>query len=338
MPKNGYTEVVTHYNIKFSSNVTEKEIRSRIATCKRKRVATSAASDNPKKKLIKLDNSLQKEEGKLPGMFEVARIKEIFYKHLEANEKISMDERPRTKKIPNRKVCFKTIGGLNIVVSNHLKDREDIPFEELSMLIYTTQKSYDEITARKVLKSNWIENNTKKINDTKNDVKELMTHIDAVKNNKKITMSKKVKKILKKSGSKRRNLEDLQKAADMKREYACALEKRLQMHSNRVKYRRENDLFEFNRKLFYRKLNDSTIYECDQNSETMLDFWGKMWESQNKGKKTFDVLETLEDVKVDFDLDAVEEDHGEKIQKMIDNLPNWKTPGIDQVYNFFIKI
>lgn len=67
-------------------------------------------------------------------------------------KKKALQELLRTKKIPNRKVCFATLGGLKFVVMNHTKDREDFPNEELSMFIYTVQISYDAITTRSIVK------------------------------------------------------------------------------------------------------------------------------------------------------------------------------------------
>ena len=100
-----------------------------------------------------------------------------------------------------------------------------------------------------------MEEQLKKIEYALKDADVLEKHVQSVKNKDKRPMTKKKKKAIKKNGGKKICIEDLDRIAIRNREYTQAINKRIRMHKEWVENRRQNDFFEFNRKLFYRKLD-----------------------------------------------------------------------------------
>lgn len=108
------------------------------------------------------------------------------------------------------------------------------------------------------------------------------------------------------------------------------------MHEKRVQFRKANDQFEFNRRSFYRKLCEGEKPVGQQDDEEMTNYWSKIWSKNNESDETKQIS-IIENTKSIYEVknDKINEQH---VIEAIGKLANWKTPGIDQVYNFFIKI
>src|SRR5699024_4370368 len=106
----------------------------------------------------------------------------------------------------------------------------------------------------------------------------------------------------------------------------------------RTAFRRENKFFEFNRKAFYRNLNDDkgNIDEESVDLEEVKDFWSEMWSADRSDglshKEMIDLLEPME-----LQIDCSRERVKSVVEQQLGYLSNWKTPGPDHVFNFFIK-
>lgn len=57
------------------------------------------------------------------------------------------------------------------------------------------------------------------------------------------------------------------------------------MHEKRIAFRKTNEHFEFNRKAFYRKLNNEEQPECAQTTEEKENFWKKIWKADEKSSE-----------------------------------------------------
>src|SRR5699024_9499583 len=103
-------------------------------------------------------------------------------------------------------------------------------------------------------------------------------------------------------------------------------------------FRRENTFLELNRKAFYRNLNDDkgNIDEESVDLREVKDFGMELWSAgQNDGlshKEMIDLLEPME-----LQIDCSRERVKSIVEQQMGYLSNWKTPGTDQVFNFFIK-
>src|SRR5699024_11745479 len=102
-------------------------------------------------------------------------------------------------------------------------------------------------------------------------------------------------------------------------------------------FRRTNKLFEFNRKMFYRNLEEEKAEIDDTiNVEETKAFWKQVWSNGDSERDEYrELIDLLEPVELQTDLSR------EKIKEIVDQqikyLSNWKTTGPDHVYNFFIK-
>ncbi|XP_029657786.1 uncharacterized protein LOC115232048 [Octopus sinensis] len=103
---------------------------------------------------------------------------------------------------------------------------------------------------------------------------------------------------------------------------------------SRRQYGIDNRNFELNRRSFYRKLNPNSDNKqiAGFDSSECLKFWGDVWKKRDKtdlglgvNKRVTGVEDNAPDVSDEF------------ISNLIEYLPNWKAPGCDAVYNFFIK-
>ncbi|KAG0435393.1 LINE-1 retrotransposable element ORF2 protein, partial [Dictyocoela muelleri] len=112
--------------------------------------------------------------------------------------------------------------------------------------------------------------------------------------------------------------------------------KRLEVHNNKKRFLRDNYLYECNRKLFYRNMTTHEKKDIMVDKEELIKFWEKIFESKDITmnqerekliKSTFQPIETSTDIDLSYKM----------IDEIINTLPNWKSAGIDKIYNFFIK-
>lgn len=112
--------------------------------------------------------------------------------------------------------------------------------------------------------------------------------------------------------------------------------KKVQVHENRKEFRRQNNFYEFNRKLFYRKLHGGEKLPGTQSDEDMAGFWNKVWRKRSVDN-TDKYPEIILPKPLLFESNTGIIDLEGKLKRIISFLPNWKTPGPDKVFNFFIK-
>ena len=103
---------------------------------------------------------------------------------------------------------------------------------------------------------------------------------------------------------------------------------------SRTDYNKTNFMFELNRRAFYRKMEENNNSKYLINKDPVKEFWSKMWE--NDETKDYSILiDTLENIEKE---NVVEEKiEKEYVFNIIKKISNWKSPGNDCIYNFFIK-
>ena len=113
--------------------------------------------------------------------------------------------------------------------------------------------------------------------------------------------------------------------------------KKLVMADNRAAFRKENKMFEFNSGMFYRELKgEKGGFDPQMDKKEVQSFWLGMWSNEQEEQVDYqELIDLVEPVQLPTDFGM------ERIKSIIEDrircLPNWKTPGPDQVYNFFIK-
>jgi len=127
---------------------------------------------------------------------------------------------------------------------------------------------------------------------------------------------------------------DVIKAISLLQESVQVYQKKIQMHESRREFRRDNQFFELNRRMFYRQLTEGDKITHQVSSESIKEFWSSMWNENeaNDSRVSEYLVEYLPG-----EADLVTFPTEEEFQNIIKYLPNWKAAGIDGIYNFFIK-
>ena len=258
-----------------------------------------------------------------------ARVKTCLYNNL---EKIcqTQDNRMRTKKIYSQEVNHDIIEILNIVIQTEKLDEHINSLKELNDLLYVCQVTYEKVTVKEKKDSNWKESIEKKIAKFDQHLKTIDNH-DQQKR-----PSNEMIQLCKNNQIRSSKESDIQKLKDRLEEKIAVYKKKISIANKRTQFRKENKAFEFNRKMFYRTLDENNN-KVDENinKEQVKQFWTSMWSKEEEPEDYKETTNLLEPGKLQSE--ATEE----KIRIIVENrlkyMPNWKTPGPDQVYNFFIK-
>ena len=325
VPRNGWKLISDLCSQRFMISMTvadAKASKNKTPSAKRRRVhGTPELSQDTQSQGTNCDISLLKQ------------VRVAFLRHLEANRETEMQARVLTRKIPQRKVDEEMLIGLNMVLAQVAREKAPETLDEISLLLYTAQTAYQELTYKVRPPSPWKTNILAKIAKCESERECLMEHVSNLENKKKGGMSKEVRKILRREGAKIWDVNDIKRAKVNIEERSNVYRRKIESHESRVSFRRANDLFEFNRRMFYRRLHEEPRPEGTQTDEEMAGFWAKMWEKQETDE-CFEDLISRQDLLTEQD--GISE-VGRKLREIIERLPNWKTPGVDKVFNFFIK-
>lgn len=88
----------------------------------------------------------------------IDQIKTVFHQSLENFSKLALEKMQSTKNIPYFKLKKDILYYLNMVIDDVITGKASIRLDEISLLIYTTQQTCDDITYVEFKKSNPKEN------------------------------------------------------------------------------------------------------------------------------------------------------------------------------------
>ena len=114
-----------------------------------------------------------------------------------------------------------------------------------------------------------------------------------------------------------------------------ATEEKVRRCQGRVDSNRQNRLFKNYQRQFYREL-DQEVERCDDDQpvvEEWKQFWGNIWSQSADHKKDAKWLQDLRsevNVKKQEKIDITTG----SLKKILDRMPNWKSPGPDLVQGF----
>ena len=108
----------------------------------------------------------------------------------------------------------------------------------------------------------------------------------------------------------------------------AAIEVKVRRYQERIDRFRQNRLFQFNQRQFYRELNQEGE-RCDDNqpdAEESKKFWGYIWSEStdhNRDAKWLKDLQTEVKVTKQEKVDITKK----SLKKILGGMPNWKSPG-----------
>ena len=332
VPRNGWALISGLLSEKFGKQTTAEEAQALVRTTARpakRRRGSAGQALHP--------NSNQ---GTTPGagtnceMATLKRVSMVFAKHLAQNKEIRVEDRVMTRKVPRRMVDEETLAGLNTILGHEVRENAPKDLEDVSLLLYTVQTAYQELTQRERAPSAWKGNMKAKIAEVETEKAILTEHVASIEAHRKSSVCNEVRKILRSKGGKTWDVTDIKRVLRTREELGLVYKRRLELHEERTNFRRTNDFFEFNRRMFYRRLHEGERPAGTQTTEEMVSFWSEVWKRQ-EGKACFDDL--IEHRGLLVEQAAEIEGVPEKLASMMRTLADWKTPGVDKVYNFFIK-
>ena len=117
-----------------------------------------------------------------------------------------------------------------------------------------------------------------------------------------------------------------------------AIAAKVRRHHGRVDRYRQNRLFENNQRQFYREL-DQEEERCDDDqpvAEESKQFWGNIWSqsADHKDAKWLQDLRSEVNVKKQEQIDITTG----SLKKILDRMPNWKSPSPHLVLGFRLRI
>ncbi|TBU11070.1 reverse transcriptase, partial [Hamiltosporidium tvaerminnensis] len=308
MPRNGWKEIQSYYNEKFSCtetidvlkrmahNKTEEEIRQE-KNGERRRIATCLAEPC--------------------SLTDTARFISLREKYLSNIKKISEEEIGkvvvRTRKLPNELVDSTVLDLINRIVGEYADSHVPMTITDIARIIQTAQRP----------RSTWKESIESKISVLKlsKDILEKARRREELSS----SQTKSLKKIMREFNLDLNKTNDLSEALVKKNELITVYEKKLTRYESRKQFRKENRMFELFRGRYYRGLSEL-------NRDEIVSFWSTMWNKNNE-------IVTYDEYLIPFVPDTHQATFPslDEFVDIINWLPNWKAAGIDGIYNFYIK-
>ena len=259
-------------------------------------------------------------------------IKERFLMKINELQGLKINEVERTRKIPSSKVDKTLLSVLNRVVGEYASTHQPKSMSDIARILQAVQLCYQDASTRPRKQSEWRANIEAKIQQKSASIALLRMRNASAKLSEE--EKKAARKVMREFGLILDKPKDVTKAASLLEESLQVYRKKLQMHDSRREFRRENQFFELNRRMFYRQLTEGSKVPHEVSTESIRDFWSTMWNERGIDDSVFsDYL--VEHLPVSADLVTFPTE--EEFQNTIKYLPNWKAAGIDGIYNFFIK-
>ena len=116
-----------------------------------------------------------------------------------------------------------------------------------------------------------------------------------------------------------------------------ALAQRIRRYEDQSKRRLENNMFNNNEKLFYRKLNDNmNINQNTVNLEEIENYWKNIWSNPKEYKESEWIKEIENDCQTITPMETITINKTDLTDALI-KAHNWKSPGPDKIQNYWYK-
>ncbi|OTF70839.1 Reverse transcriptase-like protein, partial [Euroglyphus maynei] len=206
--------------------------------------------------------------------------------------------------------------------------------KQVNDLLYVCQITYQMVVQQSIAqKPNW-----KKSIETK--IQNLQAKIDLIDNyDFKQKPSNRLVQLCKHHMIHSSNVQQLVALKEKFSDQLAIYTKKIRVAEERIKFNRDNAMFEFNRRMFYRKLDFQTSIDQNIDLNKTKDFWSNLWKEEAEETRDDDdiseVVDLLDENK--YEIQINEDKIKEITAQQIKFLSNWKATGPDCVYNFFIK-
>lgn len=322
MPRGGWKIVQDEFNRKFNKTALLIDVKNAYSRAKSGQTRTredGRSRDGPEFLPLTIKNT---------NLY--IKVKTGLFRNIEVASQDEHVTRKRTRKIYSQEINQDVVDMLNTAIIKENIGEKAKSLKALNDIFYACQLTYEEVTTKAKKENNWKDAINKKIDKFERQIQIISNH------NQQDVPSHAMIQLCKNNSIHTNNEGQILKLKDQLEEKKGAFGKKLDISKKRIAFRQANKLFEFNRKMFYRKLDDEKA-EIDEliDKDEVLNFWKRIW-STNEEEENFQELTDLMPI-CDLKTIPAEEKTKTIIEEKIKFLANWKTPGPEQVYNYFIK-
>ena len=181
------------------------------------------------------------------------RIKNCINNKIEEVNRQRTEPRKRTKKLYSQEVNYDVIVLMNDIIQKENLDEKVQTRKQLNDLLYVCQLVYDEVTAKPIKPTDWKRS-------IQNKIAKFERQIEVIKNHKQEqTPSGPMKNICRSNKIHSNNNNQVEELKDRLEEKKAVYQKKIHIAEKRADYRKTNKMFEFNRRAFYRNLNEKKM-------------------------------------------------------------------------------
>ncbi|XP_029655920.1 uncharacterized protein LOC115229760 [Octopus sinensis] len=318
MPRGGWPLTVDYFNLKFGKKKSISELKRLIASFRN----NASVRDNARN-----DASSNDKGGTNLTLY--TKCYEELLIQIEENSSIPFEERMPTPKVPAQYINHLVIDLINRALIQYTSDNPPKSINDISTLIYSSQCTYHRITKKEFSPSNWVDNVKRKIESlTENESIITKFFTSTVSDEEK----KKATDILCSFNYKKLKSGEFERISTAINDKIKILMKKVNISDSRRQFRKDNRNFELYRKSFYRRLNSTIQHNECIDTDRCLKFWTNVWKKRDISEYQLGVNRRV--TGAEYHEPDVNDTF---ILNIIEFLPNWKAPGCDGVYNFFIK-
>ncbi|MEG0619338.1 MAG: reverse transcriptase family protein, partial [Bacilli bacterium] len=329
---NELIKLINDNDVILKKELTKHEVKDKVTE-----MAKNCKPNNNKKQV-----KTQRANGRYSDFKDNYKIKEFCKYEVEKTFKSTLkivqtteyNKRQQIFKIPSIKLRTDIINLINEVISE-MDLQTNINLKEIIDITYAASLTYQQLNNNGRKTSHAYE---KKIENIKNleRIKNILSKF--IGKNEKITNNE--KEILKKHITKF-EMKDPKKMLETTKQQIEILKISLEKFKKRNETRKINYIFELNRSYFYRKINGEKEYRIGEyDREKIKAYWKNVWNG-SYNKDTENNMNNEKPINTnENNIDLINENFiisYEEFCLIIKKLPSWKAPGVDGVYNFWIK-
>ncbi|XP_029656130.1 uncharacterized protein LOC115230029 [Octopus sinensis] len=321
IPRGGWSFILEKFNVKFSESTSLTRLKN-MANLKpvvgnNNEAGGSNSKQFPTREQVEISNFRNCLE---EINFQIKEVKSI-----------PREARKPTWKIPRKYVKADILMGLNSAIYHITKDDPPRDINAICDILYAAQCAYSVLTKKVKPQTTWLGNTEAKISKLSAELELVNCYVrqalpQCEKQN--------VMDILCRYGYKKKKKGELSRIESLLHDLIRVKKKQIAVYNSRKDFRKDNVCFELNRRRFYRNLsksNEVTTYSFDD--EECMSFWEKVWSKRREISVSLDNVSK----RITGSEDMLPDLTNNYIMEIIKYLPDWKAPGCDGIYNFFIK-
>lgn len=255
-------------------------------------------------------------------------------------QQVATHDRIPLRKLRNQKSLKRDIMMANNVLLRIKTDTAPLSMESLNQLVYATAVV---LTSRQGVKLRARGNAKKQRREPKwkirlqKDIEKMRKDLSILHANKMNPDARRLQEKTARICSSRRNNDVVTLQEELKQRIAAKAQ-RIKRYLKKEQVYQQNKLFQENPKVFYRNLAKESVKVTQvPQEEEVATFWKKIWEVEKPCNLEADWIRKQEEKLEDVPSQEWEPITVEEVSLTLKQTSNWKSPGVDQLHNFWLK-